>query len=94
MFWDLGGQALLRTIWKKYYQECNGFVFAVDASDWQRFEEAAAVFRKLFLMKTSIKLKKRRGSGTQRLGNRAFRDSFEQRGASRGFSQKIFYFLG
>ena len=30
MFWDLGGQKILRSIWKKYYTECHGIIFVID----------------------------------------------------------------
>jgi ADP-ribosylation factor related protein 1 len=39
IFWDLGGQKLLRSIWKKYYQECHGLVFVVDCADESRVQE-------------------------------------------------------
>jgi ADP-ribosylation factor related protein 1 len=40
VFWDLGGQAGLRSIWDKYYSEAHGLIFVVDASEPQRFDEA------------------------------------------------------
>jgi ADP-ribosylation factor related protein 1 len=36
-FWDVGGQAVLRKIWNKYFTECNGIVFLIDGSDEIRF---------------------------------------------------------
>lgn len=40
VFWDLGGQAGLRSIWDKYYGECHALMYVVDASDRGRLEEA------------------------------------------------------
>ena len=40
IFWDLGGQARLRSIWDNYYAEAHGLMFVVDAADPTRFEEA------------------------------------------------------
>jgi ADP-ribosylation factor related protein 1 len=43
-FWDLGGQLELHGIWEKYYDECHGVAFVVDATDSARIETALAVF--------------------------------------------------
>ena len=32
LFWDLGGQAGLRTIWDKYYAEAHALLYVVDAT--------------------------------------------------------------
>lgn len=40
IFWDLGGQARLRSIWDNYYAEAHGLMFVVDAADPGRFQEA------------------------------------------------------
>lgn len=40
ILWDLGGQIGLRNIWDKYYSDCHGILFVVDASKPDRFEEA------------------------------------------------------
>lgn len=42
VFWDLGGQAGLRSIWDKYYGESHALLFVVDATDRARLEEAKA----------------------------------------------------
>ena len=47
VFWDLGGQAQLRSIWEKYYGESHALVFVVDASDHARLAEAKGVLEKL-----------------------------------------------
>jgi GTPase SAR1 family protein len=33
-FWDLGGDASLRRIWTRYYDEADVFVWAMDSQDW------------------------------------------------------------
>jgi len=43
VFWDLGGQASLRSIWEKYYADTHAILFVVDASQIERIEEAKAV---------------------------------------------------
>ena len=40
VFWDLGGQLKMRSIWEKYYSEANCVIFVVDSADVSRFEEA------------------------------------------------------
>ena len=32
MFWDLGGQTGLRSIWDKYYADSHAIIYVVDAS--------------------------------------------------------------
>lgn len=39
IFWDVGGQAVLRKIWDKYFGECNGLIFVIDGCDEIRFQE-------------------------------------------------------
>ncbi|WIA36678.1 hypothetical protein OEZ86_007960 [Tetradesmus obliquus] len=46
VFWDLGGQQGLRSIWDKYYAETHGLVFVVDATDPERFDEAKVALDK------------------------------------------------
>ncbi|KAI8802398.1 ADP-ribosylation factor family-domain-containing protein [Cladochytrium replicatum] len=43
-FWDLGGQRELRSIWDKYYSECHGIVFVIDATDPERLDEVQEAF--------------------------------------------------
>ncbi|KAK7245807.1 hypothetical protein RIF29_40658 [Crotalaria pallida] len=47
VFWDLGGQAGLRSIWEKYYEEAHAVVFVVDASCPSRFEDAKSALEKV-----------------------------------------------
>ena len=44
VFWDLGGQKKMRSIWERYYKEANAVVFVVDSADMGRLEEAKAAF--------------------------------------------------
>ncbi|KAK9459666.1 ADP-ribosylation factor family-domain-containing protein [Lipomyces oligophaga] len=37
--WDVGGQDMLRTLWKEYYAEAHAIVFVVDSTDRARIEE-------------------------------------------------------
>lgn len=43
IFWDLGGQERLRSIWKNYYHESQGLIYLLDAADPKRFEQASRV---------------------------------------------------
>eukprot|EP00163_Fabomonas_tropica_P018047 TRINITY_DN3205_c0_g1_i2.p1 TRINITY_DN3205_c0_g1~~TRINITY_DN3205_c0_g1_i2.p1 ORF type:complete len:140 (-),score=19.48 TRINITY_DN3205_c0_g1_i2:416-835(-) len=40
IFWDLGGQKGLRTIWDRYYKEAHGLVFVLDAANPDRVQES------------------------------------------------------
>jgi len=44
VFWDLGGQLKMRSLWEKYYTEANVIVFLVDAVDLGRLEEAKLAY--------------------------------------------------
>lgn len=44
IFWDLGGQSGLRTIWERYYSETNAIIYVVDAADHERISEARDSF--------------------------------------------------
>ena len=47
-FWDVGGQAVLRKIWNKYFSECHGIVFVIDGSDEIRFKEVKETLDDMF----------------------------------------------
>ncbi|KAI4330874.1 hypothetical protein MLD38_029133 [Melastoma candidum] len=47
VFWDLGGQPGLRSIWEKYYEEAHAIVFVIDASSPLRFEDAKSALEKV-----------------------------------------------
>lgn len=44
VFWDLGGQLMLRGIWENHYRECNGIIFVVDSTDALRLAEVRSTF--------------------------------------------------
>jgi len=44
IFWDLGGQVKMRSMWERYYQEANAVVFVVDSADLGRLEEAKLAY--------------------------------------------------
>ncbi|KAF4093927.1 hypothetical protein AMELA_G00007180 [Ameiurus melas] len=39
--WDVGGQNVIRPLWRHYYQNTMGLIFVVDSSDRERIQEAA-----------------------------------------------------
>jgi len=49
IFWDLGGQQDLQSLWDKYYDDCHGIMYVIDSSDKARIEESMAVLESLFL---------------------------------------------
>ena len=40
MAFDMSGQSTYRTMWERYYEDCQGIVFVVDASDTMRMAVA------------------------------------------------------
>ncbi|CAI5949636.1 unnamed protein product [Closterium sp. NIES-64] len=47
IFWDLGGQIGLRTIWEKYYEEAHAVIYVVDAACPDRFDDARGALEKV-----------------------------------------------
>lgn len=47
VFWDLGGQAGLRTIWEKYYEEAHAVIYVIDAACPSRFEDSKSALEKV-----------------------------------------------
>uniref|UniRef100_A0A0C9S7E6 TSA: Wollemia nobilis Ref_Wollemi_Transcript_8817_886 transcribed RNA sequence n=1 Tax=Wollemia nobilis TaxID=56998 RepID=A0A0C9S7E6_9CONI len=47
VFWDLGGQIGLRTIWEKYYEEAHAVIYVVDAACQSRFEDSKSALEKI-----------------------------------------------
>ena len=44
MFWDLGGQEELQSLWDKYFSDCHGVIFIVDSADPDRLLESKRAF--------------------------------------------------
>uniref|UniRef100_A0A8C5W423 ARF related protein 1 n=1 Tax=Microcebus murinus TaxID=30608 RepID=A0A8C5W423_MICMU len=44
MFWDLGGQEELQSLWDKYYAECHGVIYVIDSTDEERLVESKQAF--------------------------------------------------
>ncbi|XP_038156677.1 ADP-ribosylation factor 4-like isoform X2 [Cyprinodon tularosa] len=38
--WDVGGQSVIRPLWRHYYTNSQGLIFVVDSNDPQRIKEA------------------------------------------------------
>ncbi|MQM17514.1 hypothetical protein Taro_050487 [Colocasia esculenta] len=47
VFWDLGGQVGLRTIWEKYYEEAHAVIYVIDAACPSRFEDSKSAIEKI-----------------------------------------------
>ncbi|KAK6155732.1 hypothetical protein DH2020_009980 [Rehmannia glutinosa] len=47
VFWDLGGQPGLRSIWEKYYEEAHAVIYVVDAACPSRFEDSKSALEKV-----------------------------------------------
>ncbi|PPD79578.1 hypothetical protein GOBAR_DD23492 [Gossypium barbadense] len=47
VFWDLGGQPGLRSIWEKYYEEAHAVIFVIDAACPSRFEDSKSALGKM-----------------------------------------------
>ncbi|XP_061486929.1 ADP-ribosylation factor-related protein 1 isoform X2 [Rhineura floridana] len=47
MFWDLGGQEELQSLWDKYYAESHGVIYIIDSTDEERLSESKRAFEKM-----------------------------------------------
>ncbi|KAG8638421.1 ADP-ribosylation factor-related protein 1 isoform X2 [Manihot esculenta] len=47
VFWDLGGQPGLRSIWEKYYEEAHAVIYLIDATCPSRFEDSKSALEKI-----------------------------------------------
>ncbi|EPS69351.1 hypothetical protein M569_05414 [Genlisea aurea] len=47
VFWDLGGQPGLRSIWEKYYEDAHAVIFVIDAGCPSRFEDSKSALEKV-----------------------------------------------
>ena len=48
IFWDVGGQTVLRKIWDKYFAEANGLIFVIDGAEEIRFNEVKETLQQVF----------------------------------------------
>eukprot|EP01137_Pigoraptor_chileana_P004541 Opistho-2@2681 len=47
IFWDLGGQIELHSLWDKYYSEAHGVMYVIDSTDPARFEASRSAFESM-----------------------------------------------
>uniref|UniRef100_A0A2P2L2C4 ADP-ribosylation factor-related protein 1 n=2 Tax=Rhizophora mucronata TaxID=61149 RepID=A0A2P2L2C4_RHIMU len=47
VFWDLGGQPGLRSIWEKYYEEAHAVIYVIDSACPSRFEDSKTALEKV-----------------------------------------------
>ncbi|KAF7248728.1 ADP-ribosylation factor-related protein 1 [Varanus komodoensis] len=47
MFWDLGGQEELQSLWDKYYAESHGVIYVIDSTDEERLSESKRAFERV-----------------------------------------------
>ncbi|XP_017700590.2 ADP-ribosylation factor-related protein 1-like isoform X2 [Phoenix dactylifera] len=47
VFWDLGGQIGLRTIWEKYYEEAHAIIYVIDTACPSLFEDSKSALEKV-----------------------------------------------
>lgn len=52
MFWDLGGQDELQSLWDKYYAESHGVIYVIDSTDEERLSESKEAFEKMISSET------------------------------------------
>ncbi|KAK2861665.1 hypothetical protein Q5P01_001198 [Channa striata] len=45
--WDVGGQTIIRPLWRHYYISTQGLIFVVDSNDPERIKEAADELHKI-----------------------------------------------
>ncbi|CAF96167.1 unnamed protein product [Tetraodon nigroviridis] len=46
--WDVGGQTIIRPLWRHYYVSMQGLIFVIDSNDPQRIQEAAEELHRMF----------------------------------------------
>jgi len=47
--WDVGGQSLLRSLWKAYYKESDAILYVIDATDRERLNESLTCLHELVI---------------------------------------------
>lgn len=47
MFWDLGGQEEVQSLWDKDYVECHSVIYVIDSTDEERLSESKRAFEKM-----------------------------------------------
>mmetsp|Transcript_12816 Transcript_12816/g.17671 ORF Transcript_12816/g.17671 Transcript_12816/m.17671 type:complete len:202 (+) Transcript_12816:43-648(+) len=47
IFWDLGGQQGLRSIWEKYFEEAHGIIYVIDSVDSEKLEDAKITLERI-----------------------------------------------
>ncbi|CDW54764.1 ADP ribosylation factor protein 2 like [Trichuris trichiura] len=47
--WDVGGQLMLRSYWKNYFEETDGVIWVVDSTDVERFENCRKELQSLLV---------------------------------------------
>eukprot|EP00201_Polytomella_parva_P005292 CAMPEP_0175079094 /NCGR_PEP_ID=MMETSP0052_2-20121109/24613_1 /TAXON_ID=51329 ORGANISM="Polytomella parva, Strain SAG 63-3" /NCGR_SAMPLE_ID=MMETSP0052_2 /ASSEMBLY_ACC=CAM_ASM_000194 /LENGTH=182 /DNA_ID=CAMNT_0016349349 /DNA_START=55 /DNA_END=600 /DNA_ORIENTATION=+ len=47
VFWDLGGQSGLRSLWSKYFDEAHAIIYVVDSEHRDRFQESKEILYEL-----------------------------------------------
>ncbi|XP_066526734.1 ADP-ribosylation factor 4-like [Hoplias malabaricus] len=45
--WDVGGQDVIRRLWRHYYHNTSGLIFVVDSNDPERITEASEELQKM-----------------------------------------------
>lgn len=45
--WDVGGQDVIRPLWRHYYQNADAVIFVIDSNDHERLGEAREVLHKV-----------------------------------------------
>ncbi|CAG5110924.1 Oidioi.mRNA.OKI2018_I69.chr2.g5271.t1.cds [Oikopleura dioica] len=43
--WDIGGQDVIRPLWRHYYQNLDGIIWIVDSQDHERFDQSFQEFQ-------------------------------------------------
>ncbi|XP_074868019.1 ADP-ribosylation factor-related protein 1 isoform X3 [Carettochelys insculpta] len=69
MFWDLGGQDELQSLWDKYYAESHGVIYVIDSTDEERLSESKRAFAVGAEAKSICSHWQLKGTGTYRIAH-------------------------